>query len=55
MLVTNPISIRLQVKDPGIIALCYCAITSDSICADQSYWKLVTHAPLPRATHSAAY
>jgi hypothetical protein len=33
----------LTVKDPGIIALCYCAITSDSICADQSYWKLVTH------------
>jgi hypothetical protein len=33
----------LTVKDPGIIAICYCAITIDGICADQNYWKLLTH------------
>jgi hypothetical protein len=33
----------LGVKDPGIIAICYCAITSDAICAEERYWKLVTH------------
>merc|ERR1719377_49321 len=39
----------LTVKDPGIIALCYCAITSDAICDSatidgiyQNYWRLLT-------------
>lgn len=33
----------LTVKETGIIAICYCAITTDSYCAHDSYWKLVTH------------
>jgi hypothetical protein len=32
----------LTVKQSGIIALCYCAITFESVCKDPSYWKLVS-------------
>lgn len=44
----------VSIKKPGNIAICYCAITFDSVCVEETNWKLVTHMTIkgPRTLQS---